>query len=209
MKLAERSFLVCLFMPVILGTSGGYAQESIRLAWNPIPDPDLAYYTMYRDIIPGTMAYHDSIPRVASIYEDSFIESGMTYYYKITATDSAGNESLPSNEVMVKAATITYADDLSGNTVREFTLGQNYPNPFNPSTTIEYQVPNETKVRIVVYDLLGQEIRRLVDGYQTAGTYQIVWDGRNESGVQMSTGVYFYQMIAGDFAEVRKTALAK
>lgn len=77
-----------------------------------------------------------------------------------------------------------------------FAMGQNYPNPFNPSTTIQYQLPATSVVSIKVYDLLGHEIRTLVSGEQQAGYYIYVWDGKDNHGVQASSGVYFYRIHA-------------
>ncbi len=205
----KRTVQLLVLMTASLMAINGYSQQMIKLAWDSVLDPDLAYYEMYRDSVPGTMVYLDSIPKSTSTYEDIHIEPGKTYYYKITATDSAGNESAPSNEVMAVAGTITLAEDMQHSEVEEFRLGQNYPNPFNPSTTIDYRVPGAAKVTLVVYDIMGNEIRRLVDGFKAAGIYRAVWDGKDASGKQVASGVYFYQMIAGDFAEVRKTAFAK
>ncbi len=91
----------------------------------------------------------------------------------------------------------------------EFALKQNYPNPFNPSTTIEMVLPNAGNVRLVVYDILGREVVRLVDGPMRFGSHKIVWDGRNAYGQPLASGVYFVQMQAGDFRGVRKMVLVK
>ena len=91
----------------------------------------------------------------------------------------------------------------------EYGLSQNYPNPFNPTTTIRYDLPEAGPVSIVVYNTFGEEVARLVDGDRPAGFHEAVWDGRNLSGVQVSTGVYFYRIDAGSFREVRKMVLMK
>ena len=101
--------------------------------------------------------------------------------------------------------------DFSDTRVRplSYGLGQNYPNPFNPVTQIVYQVPESGQVRLVVYNLLGQEVRRLVEGRVSAGFYQAVWDGRDDRGRSVSSGLYFYRMEAEDFSQVRKMVLLK
>jgi flagellar hook assembly protein FlgD len=76
----------------------------------------------------------------------------------------------------------------------EFQLLQNYPNPFNAQSVIEYVLPREMKVRLVVYDALGQIVRRLVDGIQSPGRKRAIWDGKNDLGVKVTSGVYFYQL---------------
>lgn len=78
--------------------------------------------------------------------------------------------------------------------INAFTLKQNYPNPFNPTTIIEYQLPISGEVRIVIYDLLGKAVRYLYTGVQGSGIQQIVWDGKTESGVAVSSGNYFCQV---------------
>ena len=91
----------------------------------------------------------------------------------------------------------------------EDALGQNYPNPFNPTTTIRFALPQSGPVSIVVYNTFGEEVARLVDGERPAGVHEVVWDGRNLSGIAVSTGVYFYKIDAGAFRDVRKMVLMK
>ena len=88
-----------------------------------------------------------------------------------------------------------------------FTLFQNYPNPFNPSTTIEYALPNASKVRLAVYNLLGQEVAVLVDDVQEAGTYRVRLDASALS--RASSGVYFYHLSAGEFSVAKKMVLIR
>ena len=85
-----------------------------------------------------------------------------------------------------------------------FELYQNYPNPFNPSTTIKYDLPKESSVKIEVYDILGKKVATLVDGIMKAGSYRIIWDAN-----RFASGVYFYRIQAGDYHEVKKLLLLK
>jgi len=75
-----------------------------------------------------------------------------------------------------------------------FDLLENYPNPFNPTTTIRYQLPSAGRVSIKIYNILGQQIRNLVDGIEVKGSHNSLWDGRNDHGVAVSGGVYFYRI---------------
>jgi hypothetical protein len=77
-----------------------------------------------------------------------------------------------------------------------FALEQNYPNPFNPSTQIRYQIPESAKVQIAVYDLLGQRVRLIVNDHFAQGSYEVVWNGLDEKGGQVSSGIYLYRMTA-------------
>ncbi|MFZ0391850.1 MAG: FlgD immunoglobulin-like domain containing protein, partial [Calditrichia bacterium] len=90
-----------------------------------------------------------------------------------------------------------------------FRLHQNYPNPFNPATTIRYELPERSRVSLVIYNLLGQEVRRLVSGDIAAGYHSAKWDGRNNAGVQAGSGVYIFRFRAGDYQKVMKMILMK
>lgn len=92
---------------------------------------------------------------------------------------------------------------------QEFQLHQNYPNPFNPLTSIEYELPRQTEVTIVVYNILGQKVRTIVDGVMPMGRHIFRWDGTNEAGTPVSSGVYFYRMKASHGMEMRKMLLIR
>ncbi|MCF7805838.1 MAG: M6 family metalloprotease domain-containing protein [Candidatus Marinimicrobia bacterium] len=91
----------------------------------------------------------------------------------------------------------------------KYDITQNYPNPFNPETQIDYQLPEESNVTIAVYDLLGQKVATLKNGNQKAGYYSVKWNGTNDRGQKLSSGVYFYQIRAGDFQKTRKMLFLK
>ncbi|MCX6136675.1 MAG: T9SS type A sorting domain-containing protein, partial [Ignavibacteriales bacterium] len=90
-----------------------------------------------------------------------------------------------------------------------FNLQQNYPNPFNPSTSIRFALPHEAQTTLIIYDVLGREVRTLVSGTMNAGYYQAVWDGRNNAGVQTATGMYVYRIQSGSFMDVKKMMATK
>jgi hypothetical protein len=92
---------------------------------------------------------------------------------------------------------------------KEFALGQNYPNPFNPSTVISFQLPVVSNVKITIYNLNGQLVRTLFDSEQSAGRYTISWNGANNFGARVASGVYWVRMEAGKFVQVKKAVLAK
>jgi hypothetical protein len=98
---------------------------------------------------------------------------------------------------------------LNGLVPSEFALSQNYPNPFNPTTLIKYQLPENAKVSLTIYNSLGQVVRNLVDADKEAGYYEATWDGRNGNGVQVTSGIYFYRIDAGSFTQTRKMILMK
>jgi flagellar hook assembly protein FlgD len=91
----------------------------------------------------------------------------------------------------------------------KYALHQNYPNPFNPSTTIKYDLKAKTDVKLTIYNVLGQKVRTLVNMNQSAGFKNIVWDGLNDVGEQVSTGVYIYRIEADNFVKSRKMVFMK
>ena len=90
-----------------------------------------------------------------------------------------------------------------------YTLEQNYPNPFNPVTTIRFTLPDAGMVRLSVYNTLGQLIATLTNGQVPAGTHEVSWDGRNQLGQIMSSGVYYYRIDAGEFHQVKRMLFIK
>lgn len=100
-------------------------------------------------------------------------------------------------------------DDEETAVPREFSLSQNYPNPFNPHTVIEYALPKKSRVNITVYNLLGQKVKVLKDVLETAGYKRIVWDGTDDSGNEVTSGIYFYRIVAGDFNKAKKMVIVK
>jgi len=93
--------------------------------------------------------------------------------------------------------------------VCETALLSNYPNPFNPSTTIAFEMAREGQVCIEVYNIKGQKVRSLVNGLRSAGSHTVVWNGRDDCGVAMSSGVYFYKLTAGGVVSVKKMVMVK
>jgi len=88
-------------------------------------------------------------------------------------------------------------------------LSQNYPNPFNPSTKIKYSLPKTRQVTIRVINVQGQQIRLLVDMEQAAGSYQMVWDGRDYEGLRVPNGVYFIEIRTDGESRMKKCVLAR
>ena len=86
----------------------------------------------------------------------------------------------------------------------EFVLYQNYPNPFNPSTAIKYTIPKQSNVSLKVFDILGDELSTLIDGEQSEGNYDIMFDAS-----EFPSGIYFYRLNAGEFAETKKMLIIK
>jgi hypothetical protein len=105
--------------------------------------------------------------------------------------------------------TVTVTDADGNGTPLVFSLAQNYPNPFNPVTRIEYSLAARARVLIAVYDVNGALVRTLVDAVQAPNRYRLVWDGKNDSGKPLSSGMYFVRYTAGSYTFTRKAVLLR
>ena len=139
-------------------------------------------------------------------------KDGRTYTVAVTATDQYGNESATSGDVYVpfsKGKGAARPVGIAGELPTAFGLHQNAPNPFNPVTEIRFDLPEPAMVELSIYDLLGQQVRRLVSEETTAGFYGAIWDGRDNAGQHVASGVYIYVLRAGAFRDVRKMTLLR
>jgi Carboxypeptidase regulatory-like domain/FlgD Ig-like domain len=131
-----------------------------------------------------------------------------SYYY----LESTGWTNLGGVDIMISAYvsdTPVGVEEQENTLPIAFDLKQNYPNPFNPSTKITYQIPQNQFVNLDIYDALGQKVRTLVNSEQNAGYYNLEWNGRNDSGVSVTSGVYFYRIHTDSFTKVMKMMLLK
>jgi len=133
-------------------------------------------------------------------HEYAFTDKNVTlarkYHYKIQEISTFANESHEIYYGAIDVATPTAPD--------QFALKQNYPNPFNPDTKIVYSLPEKANVVLKVYNLLGKEIRTLINEEKQPGIYEAKWDGKDEFSRTLSSGLYFYKITAGDKVEIRK-----
>ncbi len=90
-----------------------------------------------------------------------------------------------------------------------YALAQNFPNPFNPQTVIEYQLPEDGGVTLKIYTITGEEVRNLLEAHKAAGVHRVRWDGRNDAGQRVNSGVYIYRITMGEFTHARKLLLLR
>jgi hypothetical protein len=128
-------------------------------------------------------------------FRDTGIRANEETWYRITAAESDGTESVLWTE------SVTYR--------LTFSLEQNHPNPFNPTTTIGFSLPEATQVELDIYDVSGRRVRTLVDGRREAKRYAVEWDGRDDGGTRVASGIYFYRIVAGRHVETKKMVLLK
>ena len=141
-----------------------------------------------------------SLPANAIDYQDSDVEFGETYTYRVKGKNEF-TESEYSNEAIV---TIVTSIDIAGEIPDKFQIHQNYPNPFNPSTKINFDVKEESNVKLVVFNIFGQVIATLVDEVMDQGAYRVEFDATN-----LPTGVYLYRIEMGNYHQTMKMILTK
>lgn len=107
--------------------------------------------------------------------------------------------------------TILSVDDLEkmNSIFSSFTLKQNYPNPFNPTTTIEYEIPKQGNVDVAIFDIQGRKVRELEKSVRDVGSFQVIWDSRNDAGRTVASGTYFYRVQFNGSQLVNKLLLLK
>jgi len=191
--------------PVSLAFS--FENGNVVLKWSDPVDEDFKFFAIHRSASAGFTPGENTLAgtSVSSIFEDTEISAGGTFYYKVTAYDFSGNQGAFSAEL---AVAVTSVND-GGLAPDKYGLAQNYPNPFNPQTIIGYQLPASSSVKLTIYNVLGQEIRTLVNTVESAGYKSIIWDGRDNSGRVVTPGVYIYKLQAGNFTAIRKMILLK
>ncbi|MBU1101362.1 MAG: T9SS type A sorting domain-containing protein [Bacteroidetes bacterium] len=137
------------------------------------------------------------------------LTDGQQYFWRVRSKTDAGEYSLYSGQASFTVnSSITTLEEVSGIPI-EFNVSQNYPNPFNPSTTIKFSLPAAEKVSVKVFDLLGREMITLLDTQLEAGNHSVVWNGENQFGNAVSTGIYFYKVKSGSNVVTRKMILMK
>lgn len=174
------------------------AGDAVEVTWDLWSDEAIAEVALYRraanEALPEPIATVDARARS---YRDDTVDAGSTYDYElvvITADDDVHRS--PVVTVTIRPRTLA--------------LMQNYPNPFNPETTIAYDLPaGSARVRLSVFDHSGRVVRTLVDGDQSGGRYEVEWNGKNDRGNAVASGVYFYALNVGTQRMTRKLVLLK
>jgi len=190
----------------------------ITLNWNRNTEADTSFYKVYRDTVTGFLA--DSTKLVSSLPDTFFIQINphnvSKCVYKVTCVDNQGNESEPSDEVVVNITSVSI--DEYPMIISDYILYQNYPNPFNPGTTISYRLKERGYVKLYVYDIKGELVSVLVNKTQEAGFYQVDFNtthNQQPTTNNLASGIYIYQIhVIGEnnlpvFTDIKKMMLIK
>jgi hypothetical protein len=173
------------------------------LSWDPAPEPDFQYYRIYRGdsetFVPGpeNLVHETAAPAWTDPDYD-----GWDVHYKVTTLDYSGNESAAAGAAYTTGDDTPHAPDA-------FALYQNVPNPFNPVTTISFDLPRATHVNLSVYNVKGELVSTIADRQMSEGRKEFVWTGEDDGGLAVSSGMYFYRLVAGEFVQTRKMVLLR
>ncbi|HVO76710.1 MAG TPA: FlgD immunoglobulin-like domain containing protein [Candidatus Bathyarchaeia archaeon] len=178
---------------------GELKEDAVLLSWTVSASTPVDGYNVYRaQGAAGTFArLNDAlIPRDrGGSYKDETALAGAAYVYRIGAV--SGDKEWYSQSVSLALPP------------KPVTLYQNYPNPFNPSTSIVFYLPLAQHATLVIYDVKGSRVRTLVDEAQPVGRHAVRWDGKNDNGVQVGSGVYYYRLKAGKDIITKKLVVVR
>ena len=177
----------------------------VTLRWVTESEIENLGFNIYRSLHPNdqlTIINEQLIPGAgnsSSRHEYEYVDKGLTngvkYWYKLEDVDYSGNTKLhgPVSAIPMKKVA-----------PKEFRLYPNYPNPFNPVTTISYDLPEEGHVVLSVYNMRGEKVATLMNGFQEAGSYRMKWNGTNKNGELVSSGLYFLMLTSGVYCKTNK-----
>ncbi len=191
------------------------------LQWDANTEPDLDHYAIYRGeqetkADPINWFSSPAATTANTTWTDPIVTINSSFtnriHYRITAVDDANNESAYSNSSYVNSFPFSKPNnkdtDITESLPTQIRLHPNYPNPFNPETQIRLELPQAGEVKLTVFNITGVEIRRLHSGTLAAGYHTFSWDGRDDRGLQVTSGIYFYRFEA-KAAWDREAAFAK
>lgn len=179
------------------GPDQGYVQISVNgKPWQTIGGPYTGISERWTQTsLPSSVdlsAYADSTVRVAFYFVSTYRVEDRGWYI---------------DDIRFNGVVSVHERKTKNHSATSFILHQNYPNPFNPETVILYELPQMSQVEVAIFNLLGERIRTLANQRQIAGQHRLHWDGRNEFGMSVPSGVYLYRLRAGDFVQTRKMVL--
>jgi len=201
----ERDWLIYVKTPVELAYFSGHvvARKGVELEWETTVEVAHAGFNIFRKS--GSEPEYQQINQMllksdgSKKYHflDRNIKAGETYFYKLEDVSITGDKT-QHDAIMVFAAR-----------PKDYKLYQNYPNPFNPTTRIEFQLPEQNLVSLKIYNIRGQEVKTLVDQVMEAGYHAVIWNGRDNNGCAVTSGVYYYRMATESHTEMKKMVLLR
>jgi hypothetical protein len=186
---------------IVEGSTDGITWQAVADGWDA--RDDAAWLTAYNGGSPGNASMYAN--RSIDLHDTFSMGDVVLLRWRLSSDAYLNSWGWAVDNILVTSSGPTGI----GDTPRAVTLNQNYPNPFNPSTTIAFHLPNSGPASLVVYDVRGRRVRTLVDGVLPAGPQSVEWDGRNNNGHRVASGVYMYRLTFGDFVQQKKMLLLK
>lgn len=174
---------------------------TIELSWSSYQDKNCAGFNLYRSQSPQTnfVKLNDQliIGKTNFSFRDLTARAGVTYNYKLEEVSQTGKKKVQ------RMTTVTAPKP------DRYCLTSNFPNPFNSLTSFKYEIPAPTYVTIEVYNVLGKKVKTLVDAFKEPGIYTVFWDGRDDAGQNVVSGVYFYHMATANYNMTHKMIVVR
>jgi hypothetical protein len=187
-------------------SAGGNVNQNVHVTWTDNPNSDVGQYQIKRRLKDeSTQTYVATVSRgVQSWTDPDYIITGTEsdhyvgyYVYAVyTPTSSLSDAGTATAWASESYSLRELNPFLSSKDIPTKFSVANYPNPFNPSTTINYEIAKDASVKMEIYDAMGRKVRALVDGSKSAGYYSVVWNGRDDQGREVASGVYLYRFVA-------------
>jgi hypothetical protein len=185
------------------------SSSQVNLTWTFIDDGQTRF-RIERRIGGGEFSFLINVENPGSRnYNDNSVNANTTYTYRVRVENSVGNSDYATSNTVTTPPGVSVEERANTEVPTHFSLEQNFPNPFNPSTKIRYALSENTRVTLIIYDVLSRAVRTLMDKQQSPGFYEIVWDGRDDAGALTPGGVYFYLLRTGQTTLTRKLVLLK
>jgi hypothetical protein len=176
-------------------------ENIVKIEWSTLNEYKHKGFNLYRSISDSGQYRRINKELITSsspyCFIDRQVKPGVVYFYKLEAVDIHGYK------------TVYGPISIDVSLPKAYALHQNYPNPFNPETNIKYRLPEANHVILKILNVLGQEIKTLVDEEKEAGYFTVHWDGKNNFGEEVAGGVYFYRLITNDFVNSKKMLLIR
>ena len=226
----SRHFIAAKRAKVTTGLSHYYQNQSVR-ATDPYLRQHAHFLSLeamlqednpvdalrgFEDIIANPMSYRDSVMAVIGAmnvhlkYSEYFDLQSRYPANAVTSARSFAERAMElQHSIHRRSKNNTIDEEHEVYVPTEYKLYQNYPNPFNPTTEIRYDISEIVPVKLSIYNILGQHVVTLVDQVSKSGAFRVYWDGKNAAGIDVSTGMYIYQIKAGNFVDAKKMLLLK
>jgi hypothetical protein len=170
--------------------------------WSGVQGPKWNVEVSASQSFGSLLAHEDSLADTTFTIPEGILANNTQYFWRVRGSDFGGTSAW--SQTWSFSTALTGVEDAHGSRPTEFALAQNYPNPFNPKTVVSSQLPVASDVRLVIYDMLGQEVAVLVNERREAGTYADSFDAS-----RLASGIYLYRLTAGGFVQSKKMLLVK